>query len=174
MNRPKLARARFRQLESQLRETSDARVFRRTLAVLEYGRGPSVADIAETVRASRQSVYNWIEGYHRRHDPSALADRARSGRPCLWTEERQALLRSLLKTSPDRLGYVAVIWTVPLLQAQIERATGWRPSDEAVRRELHRQGYVWKRPRYVLEPDPDREKKTLDHPVCAVFEQADA
>ena len=32
-------------------------------------------------------------------------------------------------------------------------------SDTALREQLHRLGYVWKRPRYVLLPDPEREKK---------------
>jgi hypothetical protein len=35
-------------------------------------------------------------------------------------------------------------------------------SDETIRRELQRLGYVWKRGRYELEPDPEEEKKTAD------------
>jgi transposase len=152
-------------LERQLRETVDARVYRRTLAVLEYSRGRSVADIAQLLGVTRQSVYNWIADYSQALAPGALVDEPRSGRPPFWTPERQALLQGLLETSPDRLGYRSVNWTVPLLQAEIERATGRRLSDETVRREVHREGWVWKRPRYVLEADPDREKKTLD---CAL------
>ena len=29
---------------------------------------------------------------------------------------------------------------------------------------VDRRGYVWKRPRYALHPDPEREKKTADLP----------
>src|SRR5207302_4773834 len=32
-------------------------------------------------------------------------------------------------------------------------------SDTTVRRQLHELGYVWKRPRYVLQPDPRRARK---------------
>src|SRR5207302_1981757 len=109
---------------------------------------------------SRRSVYNWIETYLRNPDASTLVDSSRPGRPRLWTQEQQSLLRHLLETTPDRLGYFAVNWTVPLLQEQIEQATGARFSDETIRRALRADDYAWKRPRYVLEPDPDREKKT--------------
>ena len=34
-----------------------------------------------------------------------------------------------------------------------------------IRRELQQGGYVWKRPRYVLMPDPDREKKNVEFVV---------
>src|SRR5262249_1730947 len=36
-------------------------------------------------------------------------------------------------------------------------------------------GYVWKRPRYVLDPDPELEKKTADpphHPAAATPDRA--
>lgn len=162
MNRLKLTLRQRLQLERQLRQSLDARVFRRTLALLDYSSGRSLSEIASSLGVTRQSVYNWIAVYQRGHNPSALGDAPRSGRPCLWSQERQALLLALLETSPDRLGYFAVNWTVPLLQEQIARETGFRLSEDTIRRELQRQRYVWKRYRYVLDPDPDREKKTLD------------
>lgn len=170
MNQLKLTVRQRRQLECQLHETSDARVFKRTLALLEASRGQSLTEIAASLGVTRQSVYNWIAAYRRDQKPSALADALRSGRPRLWSPERTALLLTLLETSPDRLGYFAVNWTVPLLQEQIERSTGLRLSDDTIRRELHRQRYVWKRYRYVLDPDPDQEKKTLDKAAYPQFE----
>jgi transposase len=74
----------------------------------------------------------------------------------------RALLPTLLGQTPDQLGYFAVNWTVPLLQEQIEHGTGQRLSEDTIRRELDRLGYAWKRGRYVLDPDPEREKKTAD------------
>jgi transposase len=127
---------------------------------LEYNRGRSAADIATSLGVSVRSVFHWIECYAQSFDPSSLRDEPRSGRPPLWSEQQQALLRSLLQTSPDQLGYYALNWTVPLLQEQIERTSGQKLSDWTIRAALHREGYVWKRPRYKLESDPDREKKT--------------
>lgn len=162
MNRRQLTPWQRRQLKRQLQEASDSRLYRRTLAVLEYDRGRSVEEIAGSLGVTRQSVYNWVGTYLDRLDPHSLADADRPGRPRLWTEEQQTVLRCLLESSPDRLGYYAANWTVPLLQEQIERATGRRLSEKTIRRALRAEHYVWKRPRYVLEPDPEREKKTPD------------
>ena len=153
-----------RELERQLHGSQDARTYRRTLAVLEYSRGRPVAEIAQMLGVTRQSVYHWIQAYEERFDPACLGDQPRSGRPRLLTEESEARLLALLQTPPDQLGYFARSWTVPLLQHEMREATGQRLSEETLRRALHRQQFVWKRPRYVLEPDPEREKKTRARP----------
>jgi len=152
-------------LQRQLEGTPDARVYRRTLAVLEYSRGQPVAHIAQALGVTRQSVYNWVEAYTQAHDPSALGDDERSGRPSQWTEDVRAFLQALLAQTPDQRGYFAVNWTVPLLQEEIARGTGQSLSGDTLRRELDRLGYAWKRGRYVLDPDPQREKKTADPPA---------
>ncbi|MCI0353932.1 MAG: helix-turn-helix domain-containing protein [Acidobacteria bacterium] len=152
-------------LRRQLHQTRDARVLRRTLAVLEYSQGRSITAIARMLGRTRQSVYNWVDAYTQDHDPAALHDEDRAGRPSLWTEDLRAILQTLLGQAPDQWGYFAVNWTVPLLQEQIEHSTEQRLSEDTIHRELQRLGYVWKRGRYALDPDPEREKKTLDSPV---------
>jgi transposase len=69
------------------------------------------------------------------------------GRPSLWTEDVRAVFQTLLEQTPDRLGYFAVDWTVPLFQDALAEYTGRRPSEYTIRRELDRLGYVWKRSR---------------------------
>ena len=159
-----LSRWQRLRLQRQLKETQNARVYQRTLAILEYSRGQPIAQIAALLRATRQSVYNWIEAYRDAPVPTALHDEERSGRPSLWTEDLRALLQSLLAQAPDQRGYFAVNWTVPLLQEEIEHCSGQPLSDDSIRRELDRLGYAWKRDRYVLDPGPQREKKTT-HPL---------
>jgi transposase len=150
------------QLEQQLRDTSDVGVFRRTLAVLEAANGRPIAEIARLLRASRPSVYQWLESYLATLDPGSLADHRGGNHPTLWTEELRALLAASLTGAPDHWGYAAVEWTIPLLQEHLARYGGVRPSEDALRQELHQQDYAWKRPRRVLDPDPEREKKTAD------------
>lgn len=79
-------------LRSQLRHTLDARVCRRTLAVLEVDRGRSIAQVAQMLGVTRQSVYNWLASYGTAHDAAALVDAPRGGRPRLWTEESASFL----------------------------------------------------------------------------------
>jgi transposase len=143
------------------------------LAVLEVCRGEPVAAVANRLGVTPRAIYYWIGAYTRDHDPQTLRDRDRSGRPALLTERDRDLLRELLLDQPPQeLGYFATEWTVPLLQEHLAHCTGQRPSDDTVRRELERQGFVWKRSRYVLAPDPElRGKKAAaslaDPPVAA-------
>jgi transposase len=156
----RLTAAQRRRLERQLRETRDAGLFRRTFAVLEAADGRPVVEIARMLRTSRVSVYPWIECYERARDPAALADRRGGNHPSLWTEELRAALAASLQQQPGHFGYQAVEWTVPLMREHLQGWRGESLSENSVRRQLRDLGYVWKRPRYVLDPDPQREKKT--------------
>ena len=169
----KLKHWQRRRLDQQLKATSDARTYRRTLAVLELDRGRSAAEIAAMLGVTRQSVHNWAAAFAREHDPAVLRDEDRSGRPPLLDEQAEGLLPSLMGQSPQDLGYSHADWTVPLLRQELERGLGLRPSDDTVRRGLQQLGYVWKRPRYVLDPDPEREKKTADSPADPGFAAAE-
>jgi len=144
MSRLKLTRWQRHRLHQQLKATSDARTYRRTLAVLELDRGRSAADIAAMLGVARQSVHNWVAAFACEPDPAVLRDEDCSGRPPLLDEQAEGLLPSLLGRSPQDLGYPHVDWTVPLLQQELERDLGLRPSDETVRRALWRLGYVVK------------------------------
>jgi transposase len=97
-----------RRLERQLRTAHDARLYRRTLAVLEVARGKSVAEVARSLGVTRRSVYYWIDAYGEAYDPAVLHGGYRSGRPSLWTQPEQALVGVLLRQSPQDLGYAAV------------------------------------------------------------------
>jgi transposase len=104
------------------------------------------------------SGHGWLDRYGREHDPAALLDHCGGNPPTVWTADLLARLRGALGQSPDRLGYQAVEWTAGLLREHLA-AAGEGPALATVRRELYALGYVWKRPRYVLQPDPEREKK---------------
>jgi transposase len=160
----RLTAAQRRGLERQLRSTHDAALYRRALAVLEAADGRPVAEIARLLRTSRVTVYRWIECYGGARDPSCLADSRGGNHPSVWTEELQAVLCEALGRRPEHFGYQAVQWTVPLLEGHLARCGRGRPSGTSVRRQLHALGRVWKRPRYVLQPDPERDKKTADSP----------
>jgi len=154
-----------RQLQRVLGRAQDARLYRRTLAILEMARGTPIAQVARTLGVSRRTVYYWLGDYVQRHDPADLALGHSPGRPTLWTDEARALLQELLAGPPTARGYYAGDWTVPLLQEELRHGTGGRFSDDTIRRELRRLGYVWERPRYVFDPDPELEKKTADLPA---------
>jgi transposase len=133
---------------------------RRALALLALSRGERVAHVAQLLDVSKQSVLRWRDAWQKNQQVDALEDRARPGRPREWTEDREELLLALLERSPAQLGYRAMCWTSHLLSNSLEQIAGWRPSDRSMRLELRELGYVYKRPRYVLEPDPQLAKKS--------------
>ena len=165
MSRLNLTTWQRRRLRRQLKETWDARLLRRTLAVLEFDQGRSAAEVARMLGVTRQSVYNWVAAYTQGHVPQALRDQEGPGRHRALDEDDEHLLEALLALSPQDLGCPHVSWTVPLLQEFLGVATGRQVSDDTLRRALHRLNFVWKRPRHDLEPDPEREKKTAHPPA---------
>src|SRR5512142_47910 len=160
MSRLNLTSWQRRRLRHQLAETRDARLFRRTLAVLEFDHGRSAADIARMLGVTRKCIYDWVGAYLEGRDPASLEDEGGRGRHPRLDEDQEHLLEALLAVPPQEFGYPHASWTVPLLQEVLEIATEQRVSEDTLRRVLHRLDYVWKRPRYDLDPDPERENKT--------------
>jgi transposase len=155
-----------RRLEHQLRSTRDARVYRRTLAVLEAAQGESVSAVARRLRVTPRVVHYWLANYARDRVPDTLRDLDRSGRPTVLTASDRDLLRGVLERSPQEWGYPAAQWTVPRLREYLAGRTGRRPSDDTIRRELRRLEYTWKRSRYTLDPDPEFGEKKETHPAA--------
>ena len=87
MSRLNLTTWQRHRLRRQLRQTLDARLLRRTLAVLEFDQGRPAADVARMLGVTRQSVYNWVGAYTEGHDPEALRDEVGRGRHTLLDED---------------------------------------------------------------------------------------
>src|SRR4051812_25298741 len=132
MSRLNLTSWQRRRLRRQLAETHDARLFRRTLAVLEFDHGRSAADIARMLGVTRQSVYDWVEAYPQDHDPASLGDEEGRGRYPLLDEDQEHVLEALLAVSPQDLGSPHTSWTVPLLREVLEIATEQRVSEDSL------------------------------------------
>ena len=102
-----------------------------------------------------------LDGRWRRQDGVAGLRRRRSRRRhrSSWTRPGRRVLVALLATDPQAHGHQATGWTVPLLRAELANA-GYAVGERTVRRALHRLGYRWKRPHYVLgRPDPAYAEK---------------
>src|SRR5579884_117143 len=132
-------------LERAARGEGRARAWRRYRAVLLAAeRGPEAA--AAALGCAHSSVYAWLAAWRR----DGLAGLAGAG---------TAVLARLLGEDPQARGWHATGWTVPLLRTELERA-GYPAGDRTVRRALHRLGWAWKRPRYLLGwPDPAYAEK---------------
>jgi transposase len=155
----RLTAAQERQLRETLQHTHDVRQYRRSLAVLESAQGKPVHAVAQSLHVTRQSIHNWVTRFRRAGRTGALVDRPHTGRPRRANDTVDTFLRELMGVQPTQCGYHATHWTVPLLQDQLRQHLNQAFCEETIRRVLHRLGYVWKRPRYVLAADAQREKK---------------
>lgn len=155
-----LSRSERSDLEQALRTTKNRRHWVRLRGVLLAADGMPVAEIAAALGAGESTVFDWLAHWRQVQDPAALADAPRSGQPPRLSSAHRAQLVALLEKSPRDHGYASEGWTVPLLEAHFRDREGVAVSDTTLRRTLHRLGYRWKRPRYVLaRRDPERAGK---------------
>jgi transposase len=138
-------------LAETARHSPDARETRRALALLDLDAGEAPTRVAQRYRVSRSTVYEWAARWQDPARPRGerLRDAPRSGRPPEARDAVEAALADLMPTAPTDHGYRHPAWTTPLLLAHLTRA-GVEASDVTIRRALHRLGYRWKRPRFVL------------------------
>jgi transposase len=140
-------------LEAALRTTKRVRDWRRLQAVHLLATGHEASAVAETLGCSASSVYYWADDW-RASGLAGLFEAPHSGRPHRLDAAAEADLQRLLDEDPQAHGYTATEWTVPLLSSELDKA-GRPVSERTLRRVLHRLGWRWNRPKYLLgRPDP--------------------
>lgn len=146
--------------ELEAAATAERRVrrWKRYRAVLLRGEGMTVAAVAQTLGCSEASVYAWSARW-RQHSVAGLREGDHGGGQVKLDAAAEGVLTGLLAEDPQQRGHRATGWTVPLLRTELA-ASGYRVAPKTVRRALHRLGYRWKRPQYVLgRPDPAYSEK---------------
>ncbi len=146
------------QLEEVLAHPKGSRQLKRTQALLWVDEGESISRVAQRLRVTRQSIYNWIDYINQRKGliSKRLEDANRSGRPRTKSEIVDEVVPQLLETNPAEAGYRATGWTNRVLCDYIYRHYHIRVSHQTIREAIKRAGYRWKRPRYVLSNRPKR------------------
>jgi transposase len=134
------------------------RAWKRYQAVLLVAEGQAPATVAHALRCSEASVYNWAARW-RTAGLTGLAEGPHPGAAPRLDAAGAALLAEVLGSDPQARGHYATGWTVPLLRTELA-PVGDLLSARTLRRTLHRLGYRWQRPQYVLgRPDPAYAEK---------------
>jgi len=143
-------------LAAALGATKRVREWRRLQAVRLLDEGREAPEVAQVLGCSASSVYYWADDW-RQAGLAGLAEGPHAGRPRRLDADAEATLAQVLADDPQAHGYAATDWTVPLVRTELARR-GDALSERTLRRTLHRLGYRWKRPKYVLgRPDPAYE-----------------
>ena len=152
-----LTDAQRAELEAAVGAEKRTRVWKRYQALL-LAAGQPAALVAANLRCGVSSVASWAAAW-RRDGVVGLAEGPHPGAARRVDAAGEALLGEVLASDPHAHGHRATGWTVALLRTELGRA-GYRVSARTIRRTVHRLGYRWKRPQYVLgRPDPDYEAK---------------
>ncbi|HLW00132.1 MAG TPA: helix-turn-helix domain-containing protein [Ktedonobacterales bacterium] len=134
------------------------RQWRRYRAIQLLAEGQSPQQVATVLSCSLASVYNWAAAWQQQGSVG-LAEARHAGRTRTLDGEALRLLEQWLETDPQTQGEQTTGWTVALLHTRLTQA-GYPISQRTLRRALHRLGWRWKRPKYVLgRPDPAYDEK---------------
>lgn len=134
------------------------RQWRRYQAIQLLSRDQTPKQVAAVLGCSLASVYNWAAAWQQERQ-AGLAEPKHAGRARTLDAQALRLLEQWLASDPQTLGEQTTGWTVPLLHTRLTHA-GYPISQRTLRRTLHRLGWRWKRPKYVLgRPDPAYEEK---------------
>jgi len=140
------------------------RELRRAQALIWLDEGESVEEVAERLRVSRQSVYNWQARFSTRRElePAArLADGVRRGRPRTARGIIEPLIAEVIEQDPREFGYRSTVWTASLLAEHLAAKRHVEVSLRSVGYALEREQLRWKRPRHrlALRPETWRQAK---------------
>jgi transposase len=136
----------------------------RAQALLWIADGSDIAEVAELLQVSRQTVYNWLSRFQERAEldlRARLLDAPRLGRPRTASGTLDELVAAVIDSDPRNFGYHATVWTAPLLSRYLRDHHAIDVSDRTVSRAIDRLGIRWKRPRHelALRPETWRQSK---------------
>lgn len=148
-----------RKLQQLSQRSNDARLIKRTLAMVWLFRGRRVSTISDALLVARSSIYRWAHWFEQ--DGIAGLFRGRGGR--IATRVTDVLLdqlHELLDETPRTLGYLRTTWSSELLAIALRDVYGVVIHPSTVRRALRRTDFRWRRARPTLcIRDPRKAEK---------------
>src|SRR5215467_634878 len=119
-------------LDTLLKQTKEARVFRRAQAVREVVAGHHINAVSEAFHLANSALRKWVQRFAQ-EGPQGLRDRPRSGRPPKVTCELEHHLQRLVEQDPLQHGARSSQWNCRELATVLAQQTGVSLSRESVR-----------------------------------------
>jgi transposase len=96
---------------------------RRLLALVGLAEGQPVADLADRLGVSAETIYAWLRAFLL-DQWASLRCRRSPGRPPKLTPTQKQRLKEVITAGPEAAGYPTGCWNSALVQHWIERAFG--------------------------------------------------
>jgi transposase len=119
-------------LDTFLKQTQEARVFRRAQAVREVVKGQRLQTVSDALSFTYSALRKWVHRFAHQGTPG-LVDRPRSGRPPKVTCELEQHLQRLVDQDPLQHGSSHSQWSCRELATVLARETGVQLGRESVR-----------------------------------------
>src|SRR5262245_42623358 len=119
-------------LATLLKQTKEARVFRRAQAVHAVVAGQHVSTVSATFHLANSALRKWVQRFAH-EGPQGLRDRARSGRPPKVTCELEQHLNRLVDQDPLQHGSRSSQWSCRARATVLAPQTGIQLGRESVR-----------------------------------------
>ena len=119
-------------LDTVLKQTKEARVFRRAQAVREVVAGHHIHAVSEAFHLANSALRKWVQRFAQQ-GPQGLLDRPRPGRPRKMTCALEQHLNRLVDQDPLEHGSLHSQWNCHELAAALARETGVQLGRESVR-----------------------------------------
>src|SRR5438093_13599559 len=119
-------------LDTVLKQTKEARVFRRAQAVRDVVKGRRLQNVSDALQFTYSALRKWVHRFANQ-GPQGLLDRPRSGRPPKVTCELENHLNRLVDQDPLEHGSLHSQWSCRELATVFARETGVQLVRESVR-----------------------------------------
>src|SRR6266581_138885 len=119
-------------LETVLKQTKEARVFRRAQAVRDVVTGQRLHTVSDTLHFPYSALRKWVHRFANQ-GPQGLVDRPRSGRPPKVTCALENHLNRLVDQDPLSHRSLHSPWSCRQLATVFARETGVQPGRKSVR-----------------------------------------
>lgn len=134
------------QLEQVIERDKRSEVAQRATAIRLLHQGHSTSEVAAMFLVSGMTIRNWFARFQT-GGVEQLGNRAKPGRPSKMTPAYWDALEQTLATDPQSLGYLFTVWTRKRLRDHLHQLTGIYVSEEQLRVQMERHGYVYRRPK---------------------------
>src|SRR5215510_3593472 len=119
-------------LDTMLKQTKAARVFRRAQAVREVVAGHHINAVSAAFHLADSALRKWVQRFAQ-EGPQGLLDRPRSGRPPKVTCALEQHLKRLVDHDPLEHGSLHSQWSCRALATVLARETGVQLGRESIR-----------------------------------------
>ena len=119
-------------LDTVVKQTQEARIFRRAQAVREVVKGQRLQTVSDTLHFTYSALRKWVHRFASQ-GVQGLVDRPRSGRPPKMTCELEKHLNRLVDEDPLQHGSIHSQWSCRALATVLAQQTGVQIGRESVR-----------------------------------------